>query len=189
MTTLNWIFGGIGAAVVGAIVTVYFSRGGRTSKQHQVTSGSGSTNIQVGGNVHIGANQSDREFAVQPIMHLSVNSGEGGPDGHFINGFIRNVGRGIARETKVLLPGLGNIPIDRLIKPMETVTIRQRYDQKSVFLQPLSDAVARVQFENELGTVYEQTGTVKQSKGSNSDVFSYGINALGPVTLIRSLTS
>jgi hypothetical protein len=127
----------------------------------------------------------DRAFAVQPTMHIVLGSGEGGPHGSYINGFIRNVGRGIALEPRLFLPGFGQVAInDQLIKPLETIKLRLQYDDKPFYLDRLGDATARIEFEDELGNRYEQRGLVEQRKGEHSAVFSYGINKLDRPRLI-----
>jgi predicted nucleotide-binding protein len=52
------------------------------------------------------AEVSERAFMVQPRFHLSLHSGTGGPDGHYLVGVIRNVGRGIACEPNSISPAL-----------------------------------------------------------------------------------
>ena len=120
----------------------------------------------------------ERAFAVQPIMHINIGSGEAGPDGSFINGVIRNVGRGIALKPQLLLPGFGDIPLDHLIKPGEENKIRLRYDQAPCYTNRLTDRVVVVEFEDELANRYEQRGVVMQSVNDNSDVYSYAIRGL-----------
>jgi hypothetical protein len=127
----------------------------------------------------------DRAFAVQPIMHIVLGSGEGSPQGSFLNGFIRNVGRGIAREPKLFLPGFGRVAMsDHVVKPLETVKLRLQYDDQPFYIAQLGDASARIEFEDELGNRYEQRGVVEQRKGEHSEVFSYGISTLDRPRLI-----
>lgn len=128
----------------------------------------------------------DRAFAVQPIMHLRLGSGEGGPQGSFVNGVIRNVGRGIALKPKLFLPGFGDVSLDHLIKPTEERPIRLRYDDKPFYTTPLADTIARVEFEDEFGNRYEQIGSVSQLKNANSSVLGYGIPGLDQATPIAS---
>lgn len=179
---MTWIFDGIGAAIIAAIIGIIFAPRLKSLAQRQSGTGANSTNIQAGRDVHFGSTQLDRDHDVQPIMHLVLNSGEGGPDGHYLNGFIRNVGRGIARHPKVYAPAVAVNFYDELIKPMETIELRGvRYDDTPAFLQLLEDPTVRVEFENEFGTKFEQFGKVEQSRGPHSDVYQYNIKGLGPV--------
>ena len=125
------------------------------------------------------ATQIDNQaFSVKPIMHLRLGSGEGGPNGHFINGLLKNVGRGIAREPKLFLPGIGDVPVDRLIKPGEELVLRLPHNP---YLQRFDDATAIVTFEDEIGNKYEQRGTIEQLANADSSMLSYGITGLGAV--------
>jgi hypothetical protein len=127
----------------------------------------------------------ERAFAVQPIMHLRVDQGLSGPDGSYLTGFLRTVGRGIARNPKLMLPGLEAIDIDALMKPTETFDFgRIRYDNRSIYTQKLDDPTLVVRFEDELGNLYEQRGEVEQRKSSASDVLQYLVKGLGPVKLV-----
>lgn len=178
-----WIFDGIGAVLIGVVLTIVFTQRSKLQKQQQrVTAAGNATNIQAGRDVHLGSTQQDREHDVQPIIHLVLHSGQGGSDGYYLNGFLRNVGRGIARNPKIYAPEVSVNVYDHLIKPMETVELqRVRYDNTAAFLQLLRDPTVRVEFENEFGTKFEQFGKVEQSRGPHSEVYQYSINGLGPV--------
>jgi hypothetical protein len=127
-----------------------------------------------------------RAFAVQPILHLVVGGGMSGPNGSYLGGTLRNVGRGIARVPRLTLPGFGNVELDALIKPGETVDLpRLRHDDKPYYTEQLPDKTVTVQFEDELGTVYQQIGEVAQNATPGGVVLTYQVNALGPVRLVR----
>lgn len=190
---MTWMFEGIGAVIVGALLTVVltiaFTRAtkSRAQRQEQNVVGTNSTAIQAGRDVLLGPTQQDREHDVQPIMHLRLSTGEVGPDGHYLIGQLRNVGRGIARNPKLQAPFIPELKIDRLLKPMEPpFKLRMRYDNIPACLHPLDDPTIRVEFENEFGTKFEQFGEVEQSKGRN-EVYEYSINGLGPVQRCESV--
>lgn len=128
-----------------------------------------------------GREERDREFAVKPNMHLVLNGGETSSGESFLNGFLRNVGRGIARRPRLFLPGFGEVPIrDRLLKPMESADLRLRYDDQVFYTRWLSEVGVRVEFEDELGNLYEQHGIVQQGKNPDSSVLSYRVDLLDP---------
>lgn len=129
--------------------------------------------------------QAEHAFEVRPMMHLNLASGEGGPSGSFVNGVMRNVGRGVAFKPKLVLPGFGNVPIDHLLKANEPFDIRLRYDNEDFYVKPLSDRGARVEFEDELGNRYEQRGTVEQGETPGGVVLGYAIRGLDQPILIR----
>jgi hypothetical protein len=186
MIDLRWIFGGVGAVVVGAIVTALLTKPSRSVKQTQSTSGNSSTNIQAGRDVYVQTPWDDKDFAVQPILHLVLNAGAEGQRS-YLRGFIRNVGRGIARDVTLSLPGVGEFLVARLIKPMsvETVNLTFPYDDKPAYLEELPDNSVQVSFENEMLARYTQAGTVSHQRGAHSAVFSYSIDHLDPPTLAR----
>lgn len=182
MNLWEWAFGGVGGTVVAAIIGVLWTRSMRSTTQTQRVVGDNNMSIQAGRDVHMGPTRQDREHEVQPIMHLRLLSGEGGTSGHYLNGILKNVGRGIARNPKITGPCLDRVNLDGLMKPMEELKLRVRYDNTPAFLTLLEDPTVRVQYENEFGTRFEQVGTVQQARGPHSEVYQYAITVLGPVT-------
>jgi predicted nucleotide-binding protein len=121
---------------------------------------------------------SDHAFEVLPRLHLRLGSGMGGPDGHYITGFLKNVGRGVAYNPTLFLPGIGDVLLDTVIKKDEPLEQKIRYDNKDVFTNFLSDKTVRVGFEDELGNHYEQEGQVQQALTPGGTIVSYGVNGL-----------
>jgi len=129
---------------------------------------------------------SDHAFEVQPRLHLRVGSGTGGPDGHYITGFLKNVGRGVAYNPTLFLPGIGDILLDTVIKKDESLPQKIQYDNKDVFTSFLSDKTVRVGFEDELGNHYEQEGQVQQALTPGGTIVSYGVNGLDKPELVAN---
>ena len=182
MSLAGWLFGGVGGAVVAAFIGVLFARSRKSVSQEQRVSGSHSTTIQAGRDVFVGQAQADKEFAVQPIMDLSLGYPERGPEGHYLHGTVKNIGRGIARNPKIFGPGLDDVRLKTLIGVSEPpVKLRVRYDNSPAFLHVLDDPTVRVVFENEMGVEYEQIGTITQTKDPRGAFYDYSITGLGPV--------
>lgn len=127
---------------------------------------------------------SDHAFEVLPRLHLRLGSGMGGPDGHYITGFLKNVGRGVAYNPTLFLPGIGDVLLDTVIKKDEPLEQKIRYDDKDVFTSFLSDKTVRVGFEDELGNHYEQEGQVQQALTPGGTIVSYGVNGLDKPELV-----
>lgn len=119
------------------------------------------------------------EFAAQPYLHIDLHPGRGGPDGHFLDGFVRNVSDAIAREPMLRMPGLGDKRLGGVMKPGETIQIGWRYDDKPCFTKKLDDAVASIEFEDRLGNLYRQEGPITQNVTPGGTVLTYAINAFG----------
>ena len=125
------------------------------------------------------ARLSEQELAVQPYLHIDLHGGMSGPSGCFLEGFVRNVGEGIAREPMLRLPGLGDTRLAGLMKPGETVPLKFRYDDKPCYTNRLDDSMASAEFEDRLGNLYRQEGPITQSTTPSGSILTYSINALG----------
>lgn len=119
------------------------------------------------------------ELNVQPYLHIDLHGGMSGPDGSFLEGFVRNVGDGIAREPMLHLPELGDVRLGGVMKPEETVPLKFRYDDKSCYTNPLDDSMASVEFEDRLGNLYRQEGPVSQTLTPGGVIRTYYINSFG----------
>jgi predicted nucleotide-binding protein len=130
-----------------------------------------------------------RRFSVQPTLLLSVGGSFSGPDGFFLAGDIANVGRGVARDVRLKLPELAAARVAPHISVGGKLQLRYRYDDKPCFRALLNDNVVAVEFEDELGTLYRQTGEVVQDLTSGGVIYSYSVPTIGPPTpiLARSI--
>lgn len=120
-----------------------------------------------------------QELDVQPYIHIDLQGGMSGPNGSYLEGSVRNVGDGIAREPTLRLPELGDVRLGGILKPEENVPLRFRYDDKNCYAERLDDLMASVEFEDRLGNLYRQEGPVTQSLTPGGTILTYQINALG----------
>jgi hypothetical protein len=111
-----------------------------------------------------------------------------GPDGFFLLGELRNVGRGVARDVRLKLPELGHGRIAGHILVNEKVPLRYRYDDRPCFTGKLADSSVVVEFEDELGTLYRQTGEAIQEVTPGGVIYTYSIPTIGPPTPIGDRT-
>lgn len=125
------------------------------------------------------ARLSPQEIDVQPYIHIDLHGGMSGPDGTFLEGFVRNVGEGIAREPMLRLPGLGSERLGGIMKPGETIALKFRVDDKPCYKERLNDLMASVEFEDRLGNLYRQEGPVSQEATPGGTILTYRINAFG----------
>lgn len=102
-----------------------------------------------------------------------------GPEGHFLQGFIRNAGDGIAIEPILRLPELGEQRLGGIMKQGEAIDLKYRYDDKPCFRSKLADPMAIVEFEDRLGNAYRQEGPITQNLTSGGVIYSYAINSFG----------
>jgi hypothetical protein len=127
-----------------------------------------------------------RRFSVQPTLLLSLDGSLSGPEGFFLLGEIRNVGRGVARDVRLEVPELGAGRIAGHILVNDKVQLRYRYDDKPCFTAPLGDSAVVVEFEDELGTLYRQTGEVIQELTPGGIIYTYSVPTIGPPTPIET---
>lgn len=123
-----------------------------------------------------------RILSVRPHMHLRIGGGISGSGGSYLVGTLKNVGRGVARNPRLTLPGLGNVELDALVKPGETLELQRiRYDDKPVYTERLTDPTFTVEFEDESGIRYKQVGEVEQKMTPGGVVLTYTVTGLGPI--------
>jgi hypothetical protein len=92
---------------------------------------------------------------------------------------------------RLKLPELGAGRIAGHILVNDKVPLRYRYDDKPCFTASLGDTAVIVGFEDELGTLYRQTGGVTQELTPGGVIYTYSVPTIGPPTPIgaRSISA
>jgi Domain of unknown function (DUF4062) len=128
----------------------------------------------------------DTAFYIQPILHLAIDTGSIGPSGSYLTVKLSNVGRGIARNIRIALPGFETIYVGKPVQRNDTVMLPHiRYDDKPFYTGKLPYSDVLVQFEDEIGNPYVQRGNIKHGRSAGGILKTYRLDGLGPASRLN----